>query len=226
MRLSFGSICGIILRFNFITVAQNPDQKLSKGPENLHETTSEKLAAVAVDGRLERVENLAAANARLDARLAEAKAKWFPQNWYCLDILGRCAESCKKEMAAQPELMSAVFETSMDLIERLDTAMAWLKGNKTKETGRKILEGLGMNRQEVDRVLDHVEPDKFIQAVAVASGGYDVERMAALSLYSFFQNETPNTTTANQRAFNSLYLKPARPAVLLQILETLPSRQS
>jgi len=200
-------------------MAQNVDRRLTTNAESATESIEKKGL---LDSRLDNVENISAANLMLDAKISVAKEKWFPQNWYCADVLFRCAEAGKKEMARSGHI-SPTLEVTMGLLDRLEAGFTSLKKNcKNKQTGLALLEGVGLRGQEADRLLNHVEPDKFLESVAqspnVENG--NVEGMATLSLYSFFQNETA-MTTPSQRAFSKLYLATVQPAALVQVLEQL-----
>lgn len=204
-------------------MAQNPDKNLPQHTEKPGEAVE--LRGL-LDSRLDNVENISVANLMLDSKMSDAKAKWFPQNWYCTDVLFRCAEAGKKEMARSGRV-SPSLEVTMSLLDRLDQGFDSLKKNCTnKKTGLALLEGVGISGREAERLLNHTESKRFLASVSETEGvqNWNVDGMAALSLYSFFQSETA-ITTAEQRTFDKLYLKKAQPASLVQILESIsPSR--
>lgn len=200
-------------------MAQNPDKGL---PQHTEEPGEAVELRGLLDSRLDNVENISVANLMLDSKVSDAKAKWFPQNWYCADVLFRCAEAGKKEMARSGRVSPAL-EVTMGLLGRLDQGFDSLKRDCTnKKTGLALLEGVGISGREAERLLSHTEPKRFLASASETEGvqNWNVDGMAALSLYSFFQSET-TITTAEQRTFDKLYLKKAQPAGLVQILESI-----
>lgn len=196
--------------------------KPSESTESPKILLAEKLAEVAVDGRLEGLEAISRANTSLDAEVRKYQPNWFPNTWYCWDLLDRVATGTKREMTNTGSVMPA-FEAGIKTMARLNSALLALKKQSaSKETLKKILQGFDLAPREIDRLASNVQDDKIIESVASATGGADVDQMSAVTLYALFREESVQSiSTPNERSYTKLYLKNCSPQRLLTILDSI-----
>lgn len=154
----------------------------------------------------------------LVARLKEARTKYFPDHWFCAEMMSSYAKKMVPTLSHEGSDLKYRAAETLANMGRLEVVMDWMLVNASRPDMRKLLnQQLGI---ELPIRFESMEPGLIVSS-ALGEGIHDPEAMAALTLWSLSKGVHIDRKSSDTERSGVKYLQSASIPEFLDLMEPL-----